>query len=370
MSEFIKFDNQNLQNDFEKHLGKKELTIEDFKIIKNISLQSDTDLSQHDVNLLLKTIGSIEFSGYSFSNMVFKGNNKPKIAFRECTFKNCSFDGIIIVTNKEDDINFESGEFINTRICIEISTIEDLLEIDTKPKEDYIYCFKKENSNQYYSSEEMIEISNKIKMIKKMIPNSISEFDKLLIISILLSCNMSYDYRGDMDSEEYKRLSDEEKSYHFKLTHSIKGILQHGIGVCEAMALSLSLLLDAINIKNRVVISKMHYWNQIKIDGEWYNYCITNLRDFFRDTRNAFIEEIFLTSDEKIQTLNKDAFDNAKKECNYNFPYDLENLKKRCNLIKESMFKYGLNLDIGSLSKDNCGEFCESIGMQLSLLDR
>lgn len=67
------------------------------------------------------------------------------------------------------------------------------------------------------------------------------------------------------------------------ISHSIKGAVLNKRAVCEGYAEALSQLLNILHIENKCVTGRSigkknnnHVWNQVKINGKWYNCDITS----------------------------------------------------------------------------------------------
>ena len=64
-------------------------------------------------------------------------------------------------------------------------------------------------------------------------------------------------------------------------SHEMPGVFLYGIGVCEGISKAFKYLCDKIGIQSGIVIGNVkgeaasHAWNQIRIEGEWYNIDVT-----------------------------------------------------------------------------------------------
>ena len=86
-----------------------------------------------------------------------------------------------------------------------------------------------------------------------------------------LAKHISYDY---MNLERMK----EGLSYD-KNCHNMIGALLNNAGVCGSYAETLGNVLSLYNIESRYITGETHAWNQVKLDGEWYNADLTWDRD-------------------------------------------------------------------------------------------
>ena len=77
-----------------------------------------------------------------------------------------------------------------------------------------------------------------------------------------------------VEISEYKDL---EEPY----SHEMPGVFLYGIGVCEGIAKAFKYLCDKLGIQSGIVIGNVkgegtaHAWNQICIEGDWYNIDVT-----------------------------------------------------------------------------------------------
>ncbi|MCI5905596.1 MAG: hypothetical protein MRZ61_10695 [Oscillospiraceae bacterium] len=90
--------------------------------------------------------------------------------------------------------------------------------------------------------------------------------------------------------------------------HDVTGLFLHGVCVCESYAKSTQLLLNALDIDVLYVVGMAysngqlaggHAWNQIGIDGEWYNYDATwnDLPEKYWDTVGQYNYDYFNVPD-------------------------------------------------------------------------
>ena len=342
MGEIIEFDNKRLQNFFKEFLRVVSLTSSDLEEIPGcVELTYDDDgdeISQHDIDILLKYIKVTRFSKYNFTNIVFKGNGTNKISFTECTFNECTFKDVIVLTQVDEDFS----RYGNSKIEVEINNLKQLHDICKFNNNNICYSFKIENDMnkqvpimQSYSMEEIKKIDNIFQMIQSIVPSNISNLDKLLIVSTLLCKNLVIDDRGDTDSEEYNRLSEKEKNIYRSLVVTFKGSLLMGIAVCVQYGVCLKWALEAVGINSRTVCSSNHMWNQIDLngDGTWYNFCLTNLRDFFKNYKK-FYPALFLTCNKTISELgNSYILLMEGNDCILNYEYDIRKIINKIQTI-------------------------------------
>lgn len=372
MNNEIIFESPKLKDDFQHFFKKTIINKSDLQSLHGVEFDNKDILTQHDLDILLKYIPHITFCNISFSNIVFRGNQEGRIVFKECSFNDCICENAVIVTNINGDKCYKNLSQKNTQIEIEIASIFDMLYIAKNSLQNERYSFKDENKwfSMSYSREEIIQIYSILMTIQEMIPDNISAFDKLLIVSIILSYNIRVDYRGIKTSEEYQHLSEEDKEKYFSLTHTYKGPFIYGIGVCSGFIKALSLVLETLNFKYKIVSSDNHVWIQLDLnsDGVWYNYDLTNLANFFVYPGNPFKKEIFLTSNQEIQNYaDWFIFNSPHEDCTKSYQYSFETLRNHCNTILRCLFKYGLDINSNNIKPI---EFKQSVNEHLSRLDR
>lgn len=76
----------------------------------------------------------------------------------------------------------------------------------------------------------------------------------------------------------------------------ISKLIIEGKGVCQGYTDTMSWLLDTVGITNRRVATWEHTWNQIKINGKWYNIDVT-LDDSSNEDSEDFLSRFFMKSD-------------------------------------------------------------------------
>lgn len=111
------------------------------------------------------------------------------------------------------------------------------------------------------------EISSSAASILASIPDGASELERELIIHDALVDQISYDFEA----------AQEDDSSHNAF--SIYGALVKKKSVCTGYACAAKLLLNLVGIECRTVVGMSkntgHMWNQVRIDGEWYNLDVT-----------------------------------------------------------------------------------------------
>ncbi len=131
-------------------------------------------------------------------------------------------------------------------------------------------------------------VESEIDAIMATLPKGLSDLQKALYFHDYICANFEYDL-GYQNYDVYTMLRDKK-------------------GVCQAYSLLYDALLERVGIESRPVISKSlnHRWNEILIDGYWYQVDVTwddPVYDLFSRARH----EYFLLSD----SASKSAHDNA-----------------------------------------------------------
>lgn len=169
----------------------------------------------------------------------------------------------------------------NRQTIIDIYDIDDLqFVINTIPNKDNYkfklnmtairYKWEKYPKLNVVSYEELVEVYKVYNYFKNNFNNSNwNDLDKILIAGMFLSINTEYDFENS--ENEYKILAQK----------SIYGCLINGVTRCVGYASGYMFLLKSMGVECRFIGSNGHAWNQVKINNNWYNIDITNLKSFF-----------------------------------------------------------------------------------------
>ena len=138
-----------------------------------------------------------------------------------------------------------------------------------------------EHQRNIVSMDEYSNILTKLQKYSKIANRGRNQLEKFLIAYYLIGKNVKYEFDEDGESS---RNSD---------AHSIKGAIINKKAVCEGYSEALSQLLNLLEIKNKCITGKStgklkdskHVWNQVLIDGKWYNCDITNDSANINDNR-------------------------------------------------------------------------------------
>ena len=127
-----------------------------------------------------------------------------------------------------------------------------------------------------YTSEELVPVLEVMEQIKSQIPENASEYEKFNIVYNIIGKAANYDYSGCIDNEQHVEGAE-------AVTRSLEGVLIHGRAVCAGYALALEQCLKYVGIDAKYISgmaevgeeSGGHAWNQVCIDGKWYNADLT-----------------------------------------------------------------------------------------------
>mgnify|MGYP005952795721 FL=1 len=118
-----------------------------------------------------------------------------------------------------------------------------------------------------YSSEDIINISNKIDSIwKDIVTQDMSTEDIIYAFHDYIINTTKYD-------EAYENEIKNGKSTHNSA--KANGPLFEGFGICSGYTDVLSIVLDKLGLDNYKVASKTHVWNAVKINNEWKHIDLT-----------------------------------------------------------------------------------------------
>jgi transglutaminase/protease-like cytokinesis protein 3 len=149
-------------------------------------------------------------------------------------------------------------------------------------------------------------------VIAKIIKSSMGEFEKVKAIHDYLLVNVDYDYQNYLNGTIPN------------VSHTAKGALANRYAVCDGYSYAFQLLCLKVDVSCELVTgtsrNEPHAWNQVKIEGKWYNIDVTwddpvaiNDEVMAFDDHSGNSYEYFCVPD---SILNKDhKADNAKHSC-------------------------------------------------------
>ena len=124
--------------------------------------------------------------------------------------------------------------------------------------------FGDEPENEHYVSLRAW-VSKADSIIDKYTSPSMSQKEKVKALHDYLVLNTEYDNKYDENGSV--------------MSHFARQVIFHGTGVCDGYAEAFKILANAAGIECKVMYGEtpdgLHAWNQVKIDGAWYNIDVT-----------------------------------------------------------------------------------------------
>ena len=200
----------------------------------------------------------------------------------------------------------------------ELENLEEGLNITSVQIIDDIHKKYNEPCEEPYTIEKYKACREKInELIEDIDLESYAEYpnrDKRIFeIIVKRLANIEYDYSAIYRLREEKKVT----------SRNLEGGLLNGLCVCAGFAEIAKQVLSCVGIEAEFVagteavnpqIDAGHAWNQVKLDGVWYNFDLTNCRAALHEGRIP--EDFFLLSDENFR-WNKEykRIKNKKHEC-------------------------------------------------------
>ena len=104
-------------------------------------------------------------------------------------------------------------------------------------------------------------------LLPQIVTAQMSEYEMVKAIHDYIVNNTQYDYDRLLNGTVPE------------VSHSPLGVLQYGVAVCQGYAYAFELLCDLSGIEcdfvGGVAGGGGHAWNQVKVDGKWYNIDVT-----------------------------------------------------------------------------------------------
>jgi len=193
----------------------------------------------------------------------------------------------------------------------EIRNISEItIEQAKKLKAQNINYVKIEDPRDYpvgrmYSPDDIIEIKKAIQEFLKGMP----KFDKadpdyqkkvFTYVYVKLALMVKYDTKASKMADKPGYALDEKKGEYVNNAASLYGALINKRAICSGISEALRNILAELGIRAKYVAGgpnengESHAWNQVCLDGVWYNCDATNDADFFR---KGLIAKYFLVSD-------------------------------------------------------------------------
>lgn len=158
-----------------------------------------------------------------------------------------------------------------------------------------------------YSLDDMIEIKKKIAEIVDGLPKDFDDPDKEKKIFTYLYTRLAHLIEYDEFASSTVGLGgyarDMSEKYRTNASNLIGGLLQ-GKSMCGGYSEILRNVLSEVGIESIYISGEgkdklgNHAWNQVKLDGKWYNVDLTNDRDNILDNKEC---QYFLKSDSEFK---------------------------------------------------------------------
>lgn len=233
---------------------------------------------------------------------------------------------------KKIDLKVESTLALDENFCKTAKDFEGLSIGVTNDSYDSFTCA------------EISAINDVMREILSAVPENADDFTKLATVYKILGERISYDHSGCIGHKEYIDGRED-------ITRSLKGGLLENKLVCRGFALVLHKILNELGVESTIVSGDVpgienagHAWNQVLIDGNWYNLDLT--WDAPR-IKNGEPLEYFLVNDEKfLQSHTPTNIDlcNLRKRVE-EFPEIRKTLKYRESDIKPPIRECTANYD-------------------------
>ena len=194
----------------------------------------------------------------------------------------------------------------------------------TKDKLEKLHCdyrIKHDSLSDKYGVQDICDIIEVIETIKQSIPDNATDLEKFMTIYKSIGMSADYDRAGCMENEKFT-------SYMGSLTRSLKGVLIDGRAVCAGYSVALKYALQYVGIETKFIEGDAHVgneegghaWNQVKIDGNWYN---ADLTWDYRNLRKGEKLKYCLKSDEEFAVEHKSIPFSFPEQCNVSYPEDI-----------------------------------------------
>ena len=160
------------------------------------------------------------------------------------------------------------------------------------------------------------KLKNEIDLITNGVDNQSPEIEKFLEIYKRLGNKISYDWEHkDVDSDEEKGTI---YLGGYPAAHNLEGGLLNNTCVCEGYSKILKQALACVGIKSKVILgneqTEPHAWNQVNIDGIWYNTDLTWDEDKIKEGRQL---DYCLQSDSEF--MNHTTESSIAEQCNNSY---------------------------------------------------
>lgn len=214
----------------------------------------------------------------------YKGNSKKFLQLLE------SIDFSVQLTENSRSFNLNNFNDMNMDSMIKIQE-------NVENSSDIVFKINEQDAEKVqYSFAEMSAIVAKLEELTAGIPESSSEFERFFTIYYRITNNITYNHETvSKTNEEMKRCfegmidlvfqgkrtteirdkRDEKIAMIRRDSAGMYGGLVDGKAICVGYATILHEALKRVGVKSQIVIgvnaNEGHAWNQVQIDGKWYN---------------------------------------------------------------------------------------------------
>ncbi len=314
--EYIRFEDEELNEYFKERTKKDNFTLEDLKTLDNIDL-GYININSNDLRILLQLNKKIKTDFGIYFMIGYKLFSNSALEIQEYISNN-SLDNIEgdvwIDYNSFENMTEEHLEYLlsknNQNIQLNFSSYKGAkIEIVNKLKNKSNIKISV-NGNEEIDT--ILDMTKAMNEIEKLIPENASEIEKFLIIYRTLSMAIKYDKSG---------ISTKNEKDH-KFTRSSEGALLYGRAVCVGNAKTLKEVLSYFHIDANFQGSDEppHQWNQVKIDGQWYNVDLTG-DEYFLKRNNMPI--FCLLSDKDFYELHPKSTREYQEKCLESYPREI-----------------------------------------------
>lgn len=262
----VRFETEFLNDYFRKLLGKETFTMTELKRLKDLVITGNKEkITQYDFDILQKLEDGIDLEGINLFGL------------------NVKF-ATIQYTEKESDEKEDLKEVNNVPFNrLFFPSLRGLtLEFLDKLSNRFKYFVQgdalayKGHYYTYYTKQDMEIIISKLEEIKSFIPKNANDVTKFMVVYKWIGIHADYNFSA-MGMELLNNYSyQESRKEIMRIARSLLGVLIEGKAVCEGYSWALATCLDYIGMTARVVGGNLHGWIQVKIDGIWYNACLTS----------------------------------------------------------------------------------------------
>lgn len=313
--EYIRFEDQELNEYFQERTQKDNFTLDDLKSLDNIDL-GYINIESNDLRILLQLNKKIKAEfGISFH---INGSSTSDSEILEECISNNSLDNIEgdvwIQYNSFEDMTEKHLEYLlsknNQNMQVDFSSYQGAkTEIVNKLKNKSNIRIRVSKNNNIDTILDMTKAMNEI---EKLMPENASEIERFLIIYRTLAMAIKYDKSGNSTKNEKDN----------KFTRSSEGALLYGRAVCVGNAKTLKEVLNYFHIDANFqgCDEPPHEWNQIKIDGQWYNVDLT-WDDYYLKRNNMPI--YCLLSDKDFYDIHSKSTNIHQEKCLESYPREI-----------------------------------------------